>query len=167
MVIKPEKYDWSSYRNFTGFAETPDWLKTGFILGCINARNDASKYRQFVENAINKENESPLNGVVASTILGSAEFIKDISGKHLGEKTTDRNVPAVRKLNRPTLDYIINAIGQEPGMTESFSRNVSIYFCHRFSGERLREIGERVGLSDAAVSQASRRVRVMMKMTPS
>ncbi|HIJ87321.1 MAG TPA: hypothetical protein HPP97_06485 [Desulfuromonadales bacterium] len=161
MVIMPEKYEWSSYRNFTGFSETPEWLKTGFILDCINAKNDISKYREFVENAINQENESPLNGVIASTILGSAEFIKDISSKHLREKTVDRNVPAVRKLSRPAPDEIISAIGQEPGMTESFSRNVSIYFCHRFSGARLREIGERFGLSDAAVSQASRRMRVI------
>ena len=71
------------------------------------------------------------------------------------------NVPAVRKLSRPAPDEIISAIGQEPGMTESFSRNVCIYFCHRFSGARLREIGERFGLSDAAVSQASRRMRVI------
>ena len=160
MVIKPEEYQWSSYRSFIGLAETPEWLKTGFILGCIGARDDTNKYRQFVEDAMNQENESPLNGVVASTILGSAEFVKGISSKHLGEKTTDRNVPAVRKLSRPTLDEIIGAIEQEPEMTESYSRNVSIYFCHRYSGARLREIGERFCLSDAAVSQASRRLRV-------
>jgi chromosomal replication initiation ATPase DnaA len=46
-------------------------------------------------------------------------------------------------------------------MAESFSRNVSIYFCHRYSGARLREIGDRFGMSDAAVSQASRRLRVV------
>ena len=45
-------------------------------------------------------------------------------------------------------------------MKESFTRNVSVYFCHRYSGARLREIGEHFGLSEAAVSQASRRLRV-------
>jgi chromosomal replication initiation ATPase DnaA len=40
------------------------------------------------------------------------------------------------------------------------SRKATIYFCHRYSGARLREIGERFGLSDAAVAQASSRLRV-------
>jgi len=46
------------------------------------------------------------------------------------------------------------------GEDAALSRKATIYFCHRYSGARLREIGERFGLSDAAVAQASRRLRV-------
>ena len=42
---------------------------------------------------------------------------------------------------------------------ENLAKKASLYFCH-YSGARLREIGERFGLSDAAVTQASRRMRV-------
>ncbi len=160
IVIKPEDYEWSSYRNFIGLVKAPEWLRTGLILGCFSGKDANNKYRQFVNDAMNHENENPLKGVVASTILGSTDFVKEISSRHLGEKKADRNVPAVRKLSRPTLDEIIGAIEKEPGMKEIYSRNMSIYFCHRYSGARLREIGECFGLSDAAVSQASRRLRV-------
>ena len=160
IVTKPEEYEWSSYRNYIDFVKTPEWLKTGFILGCFSSKDVSKKYRQFVHDALNNETEDPLNNVVAATILGSAEFVKGIASRHVGNKHADRNVPAVRKLNRPTLDEIISAIEKEPGMKESFSRNVSIYFCHRYSGARLREIGDRFGLSDAAAAQASRRLRV-------
>ena len=37
---------------------------------------------------------------------------------------------------------------------------VEYNFCHRYSGARLLEIGERFGMSDAAVAQASRRMRI-------
>jgi hypothetical protein len=160
IIAKPEDYEWSSYRNYIGLDKTPEWLKTGFILHCFSGTDASNKYRRFVNDAMNHNNESPLKGVVASTILGDSEFVKRIASKHLGEKQADRNVPAVRKLNRPTLDVIIAAIEMEPGMKEGMSRNMSIYLCHRHSGARLREIGDRFGLSDAAVSQASRRLRV-------
>ena len=69
-------------------------------------------------------------------------------------------MPAVRKLPRPKLDEVIKMIGRAVGKKESLSRNISIYFCHRYSGARLQEIGERFGLSAAAAAQASRRLRV-------
>ena len=39
----------------------------------------------------------------------------------------------------------------------SILRNISIYCCQKYSGAKLKEIGERFGISDAAV-QASRRL---------
>ncbi len=46
------------------------------------------------------------------------------------------------------------------GENESQSRNISIYFCHRYSGARLQEIGERFELSSEAIAQASHRLRL-------
>lgn len=160
VVARPEDYEWSSYRQYVGLAKTLTWLKASFILGCFSGEDAAGAYRKFVNDALNEEGESPLKQVVASTVLGSPEFIREISRQHLAEKQPDRNVPAVKKLSRPTLEEMISAIDREMGAHESPTRNVSIYFCHRYSGARLREIGERFGLSGAAVSQASRRVRV-------
>ena len=125
-------------------------------VGCVSG----GAYRKFVNDVLNEEGESPLKQVVASTVLGSPDFVREISRQHLAEKQPDRNVPAVKRLSRPTLEEMIAAIDREMGAQEGLTRNVSIYFCHRYSGARLREIGERFGLSDAAVSQASRRVRV-------
>jgi len=40
----------------------------------------------------------------------------------------------------------------------SILRNISIYCCQKYSGAKLKEIGERFGISDAALSQTSRRL---------
>jgi len=34
-----------------------------------------------------------------------------------------------------------------------------MFLCHRYSGKKLSEIGARFGVSESAVSQASRRMR--------
>lgn len=68
-------------------------------------------------------------------------------------------MPAVRVLNRPTIDEIIKTVERVIN-EENMAKKVGIYFCHRYSGARLREIGARFGLSDAAVAQASRRIMV-------
>ena len=163
MVNKPEEHEWSSYRQYVGLAEPPAWLTTSFMLGYFSG-NDAKKaYREFVSLALEQEIENPLQKVVASTLLGGSDFVREISRQHLAEKQPDRNVPAVKRLSRPTLEKIISVIDNEMGTQENLSRNVSIYFCHRYSGARLREIGDHFGLSDAAVSQASRRMRIMLE----
>jgi hypothetical protein len=158
-VAKPEEYEWSSYRQLIEKAETPSWLTTSFILGFFSGKNPGDKYREFVNDAINRDDESPLKKVIGSTILGNPDFVREMSQQHLGDKQTDRNIPAVRVLNRPGIDEIIKAVARDV-KEEALAKKVSIYFCHRYSGARLREIGERFGMSDAAIAQASRRMKV-------
>lgn len=158
-VAKPEEYEWSSYRYYIGLAKAPSWLKTDFILGLISGKDVEKKYREFVDDATKEENGSPLKEAIASTILGSPEFVREKSHEHLGEKHSDRDMPAVRRLARPTIDEIISTVTKQIE-DESLTRKVSIYFCHRYSGARLREIGERFRMSDAAITQASRRMKI-------
>ena len=40
---------------------------------------------------------------------------------------------------------------------EKLSTAATIYFCHRYSGASLKEIGKIFGIGESAVSQASRR----------
>jgi len=117
-------------------------------------------YREFVNELREQGSESPLKGAVAATILGSPGFVKKITKAQLGETQTDRNVPAIRKLARTTLDEIVTTVGKLIAEDKTLAKKVSIYFCHRYSGARLREVGERFGMSDAAITQASKRVRV-------
>lgn len=159
MVNKPEEYEWSSYRQLVGLTGKSEWLTTKFLLGYFSGNKARDSYREFVNEAINQEIESPMKKVVASTIIGSPAFVQKISQQHLGEMTADRDMPAVRVLNRPKLEDIIKTVNMEI-KDEKLAKKTSLYFCHRYSGARLREIGERFGLSDAAVTQASRRMRV-------
>jgi REP element-mobilizing transposase RayT len=159
ITANPEEYIWSSYRQMIGMVETPNWLTTSFVLGYFKGAGAKDKYRKFVNDAITQKNNSPLQNVIASTILGNTDFVREKSQQHLGEKKADRNMPAVRVLNRPTIDEIIRVV-ESVVNDESMTKKVGIYFCHRYSGARLREIGERFALSDAAITQASRRIKV-------
>ncbi|HEX2768042.1 MAG TPA: transposase, partial [Geobacteraceae bacterium] len=159
---KPEEYRWSTYRVYIGENNKATyWLKTEFILGFFGGKAPVSqeKYRELVENILDSEYDSPLKATVASTVLGSEEFVREISERYLGEKRADRNVPAVKELAiRPAMDEIIKKIKAKLIGSDELIRNVSIYSCQKYSGAKQKEIGERFGISDAAVSQASRRL---------
>ncbi len=104
IVETPEGYHWSSYRCYIGQSKAPGRLKTELILGYFGGMRAAAKnlYREFVEEKLEGEYDSPLQATVASTLLGSAEFVREISARHLGENRDERNIAAVRKLvHRP------------------------------------------------------------------
>jgi DNA-directed RNA polymerase specialized sigma subunit len=131
-----------------------------FILGLFGGSNAAGqkKYRIFVEEVIGKEVESPLNAAVAATILGSDDFVAEIQERHVTPKPIDRNLPALRQLvNRPDISRIIEAAKEAFDGNERLAGKAAIHLCHKFSGAKLREIGERFGVKDSAVSQASKR----------
>lgn len=160
MTSKPEDYPWSSYRGYIGLNKAPDWLKADFILGYFggNSPEARNRYRKFTEDLLDSAYDSPLKEVIASTILGRPEFVHEVSERNLGGTGDARNVPAVKELAlRPSVDEIIDRIKEEP-VDEKLLRNLSIYCCQKFSGAKLKEIGEQFGISDAAVSQASRRL---------
>ena len=165
-IEKPEDYEWSSYRFYIGLAKAPSWLKTGFVLDVFGGKDAEIKYREFVNEGMKRESRSPLMGAIASTILGSPEFVREKSQQHLKEKEADRNMPAVRILTRPSMDEILNTVEKLIGKDDPLSRKVCIYFCHRYSGARLKEIGERFGMSDAAITQASRRMKIASESDP-
>ena len=172
MVERPEDYPWSSYKSYIGKSRVPEWQKTEFILGYfgstpsfgLNTSGDAKiNYMNFVEALLGKKYPSPLEATTASTILGSEKFVQKVSRQYLGERRVDRNVPAVRKLTPGvSVDEIIDIVKNELGDNENLTRKVSIFFCRKHSGARLREIGERFGISEAAVSQASRRLELQV-----
>ena len=168
MVARPEEYQWSSFRSYTGQSKAHDWLKTDFILGYFggNTQKAKGKYREFTEDLLGSEYDSPLKGVVASTILGSPEFVNEVSEQKLGGNRDERNVPAVKELTlRPSMDEIIAKIKTQPGC-EKFLRNIGIYCCQKYSGARLKEIGEYFGISDAAVSQTIHRLALRAQKDP-
>ena len=159
MVSRPEDYQWSSYNDYVGQRKAPGWLKTDFVLAYFGKEiTDAQKkYRKFVEDLIDEKYDSPLLESVAGTILGSNEFVSEITERHIDGKQFDRDLPAIKQLsNRPTVNKIIQTANSGLG-EERLSTKASIYLCHRYSGVKLKEIGERFGIGESAVSQTSRR----------
>ena len=160
-VNRPQDYPWSSYRNYCGEKKAPEWLTMYFILGIFGKKLPSAQksYREFVEGMIGQEEQSPLKEVVFSTILGSTGFVKAVIDNHLSEKKADREVPALRKLKQQvSIEEIEKATEAEFKKEEKTRKKVSIYLSHRFSGRKLKEIGEYFGLSESGVTQASQRL---------
>lgn len=159
IVARPEAYAWSSYRNYIGLAESPPWLKTYFILNCFrtDAENAGKRYRAFVEELLGQDYESPLKDAYGASILGSPEFREMITERHLNTQQSARDVPALNRLvSRPSLESIVNAVTEVLGDQPKVARQASLYLCHRYSGEKLRAIGNVFDVRESAVSEASR-----------
>lgn len=160
IVNEPGDYKWSSFQEYAGKRKIPDWLTTAFILGYFEKSEPAAqkRYSQFVEEMIGKEHESPLQQMVASTMLGTPEFIATIQEQHLDGKSPHRNLPALKQLQRkPTIDRILETTESVLNQDKKLAAKVAIHLCHRYSGAKLKEIGERFEVKESAVSQSSRR----------
>ena len=165
MVESPEKYRWSSYRDYIQGTE-PSWLTTAFILGYFGTKEGEarSSFSSYVHELIGREYSSPLLRTVASCILGTEGFVSEIREKRLDGKESDRDLPALRELVRMTVPEGIRKTVNSffPG-NGRLGRMAGIFLCHRFSGAKLKEIGAIYGLSESGVSQASRRFEKAME----
>lgn len=161
IVEKPEKYPWSSYRYYIGLEKAPDWLVTDFILSYFSKRvSDAQKrYREFVKDRIGQEYDTPLKETLASIILGSSGFIREIKERYIQKRKVSRDLPALRKFS-PSLsvEKIREEVGSVLGEDKALTEGVSVYFSHRYSGVTLKEIGTHFGIGESAVSQRNRRL---------
>lgn len=161
MVDTPADYRWSCYPAYIGLVEPAPWLKTDFILGLLSRGPHAaqSAYREFVEADCDAADESPLKNVVASTILGSEAFVQEVVERYAGGVSDKEPPAAIKKLaERPSIDKVLAAVETELAGQEKLARKVAIYLCHHLTGETLKQLGERFGLKESAVSQASRRL---------
>jgi len=169
MVEAPEDHPWTSYRSYVGGSE-PSWLSTGFILGYFGEKDARSRknYASYVRELAGREYASPLLGAAASTILGGEEFVRRIQEKQLKGKEPDRDLPALKELverrsPEEIRDMAVEAFAEIGGK----ARGAGVFLCHRYSGARLKEIGELFGLSQSGVTQASRRFEEAMKVDES
>jgi len=165
IVTKPEDYDWSSYRYYLGKDKAPKWLTKKFILKYFGGKTSRAQtaYQDFINAMSNKEYESPLQKTVASTILGNREFVEEIKGKYLEGKVPDRNLPALRQLKMTSVKDIEKEVEALFGKGTMRAKKASLYLCHTYSGRSLKEIGTHFHMGESAVSQASRRFRLMLE----
>lgn len=65
MVARPEEYCWSCYQSYIGLRPSPDWLRLEAILAYFGhgAANVKQRYRNFVEDLLGTEYESPLKRI--------------------------------------------------------------------------------------------------------
>ncbi len=53
---------------------------------------------------------------------------------------------------------IFDEVGSVFGNDSALDRNVMMYLCRRYTGARLKDIGQFFGIGESGASQASRRV---------
>ena len=161
LVEIPEKYDWSSYKFYIGKQKPPKWLYRDFILSYFGTdiSNAQKGYQHFVNALTNAQHENPLEQVVSSTLLGSAEFIALVKDTHLAEIRPDNNVPALKELaERASMGDILNAVESVAGEEQSLARDIKLYLCRRYTAEKLKDIGKHFGIGESGVSKAYRRI---------
>ena len=159
IVDRPEEYQWSSYRSYIGETPVPAWLETRQLHGCFAQELSVAqrKYREFVEDLLGQAYESPLDKVVGSSILGSEDFVERIKAKYLDREGRKDSVPALRQLSvQPSLETVLSAVESIFGNSKH-GRQATIYFCHRYSGAKLRDIGSLLGVRGPAIAEGSRR----------
>ncbi len=62
------------------------------------------------------------------------------------------------------LEEIIKQAAKVLSGDRALLRRVQIYLCHKFSGQKLKDIGFHFGIGVSGVSQASRRVALQIKV---
>lgn len=161
METDPEAYKWSSCRYYTRKRKAPGWLQRDFILGYFGKRQAVAmkKYRVFLEAVMDKDPSNPLAERLHAVILGSQDFIADIKTAYLNDRKPDRDLPDLNEAPGKTeIAEIEKAVDRVLKNDSKFARQVKLYFCHRYTGLKLREIGKWFGISESGVTQASRRV---------
>jgi REP element-mobilizing transposase RayT/predicted nucleotidyltransferase len=161
MVETLEDYRWSSYPVYIGLVEPTPWLRTDFILSLLSRDPHAAQraYRDFVEEGRTTVDESPLNKVVVSTILGGGTFVQEALARYKEEVPSGQRPAAIKKLTaRPSIDKVLATVDAELGGQDKLARKIAIYLCRQLTGATLKQIGKRFGLKESAVSQACRRL---------
>lgn len=169
MAENPKEYPWSSFQSYIGQSKGPDWLKTDFILGYFGkSKLDAGKkYGVFVEELIGKEYDSPLQGAIATAVLGSPGFVESVMETRVGKRELSRDLPALRQLTiRPTLEAIITAVHTVFHSDKKMARQAGMYLCHRYSGELLREVSKLFKVSESAITEAARTFPLKISSVP-
>jgi hypothetical protein len=86
--------------------------------------------------------------------------LAEIKDRFIRGKQPERDLPIVREMiDRPGIETIEQVVDSRLQNDVNLSRQVKMFLCHRYSGKKLNEIGARFGVTESAVTQASRRMR--------
>ena len=160
-VETPEEYDWSSYQFYIGRQKPPEWLYRDFILDYFGEKVSTAQkqYQQFVNMLGDQEYESPLIEVASSTILGAPDFIAFIKERYLAGRKPDKDLPALKELSKKaSMPDIFDEVESVFEKDQGLARNIKLYLCQRYTGEKLKDIGKHFGIGESGVSQACRRI---------
>ena len=163
LVIRPEKYMWSSYRVYLGkdvdHLVSTSWAKERF------GRRWRSSYRDFVEQGM--AGKDPFDNLKVGFILGSDIFVDKIKSMLKG-KQADKEIPVAKeliglKLNRvieETCRYFrVDRTEIVKRRRDFLPRKVALYLVRKLTQASINEIAAVFNIRYPAVSKAVSRVR--------
>jgi REP element-mobilizing transposase RayT len=175
MVEHCRDYPWSSYRALSGYAASPEWLETDWLLSLFGEDRGTAKkrYRNFVELVENGKIENPSDDVVGGVVLGRDDFVNWVKKTFLSKDSNSKEIPQLKILKpRPTPDDLIQAVSNEfgcgmesilqKGKKGNLARDVAIYLCRELTGETSVSLGRRFDISGAGI--AARHDRIAKKL---
>lgn len=123
------------------------------------------RYQRFLGSVSGAELISPRKERLHSVILGSQEFIDNIKKQYLSHIEPDRELPELNdQPNKIGIEDIENAVNKVFGTDKRLARQVKLYLSHRYTGLKLKEIGQWYRIGQSGVTQASRRVQNRIDM---
>ena len=159
------KYEWSSFLDYTGGRKSIERLDVGFILREFDTDADKAteKYERFVLTNIDMDN--PMGDSFKGIAIGGKSYIDKIKEKIklMGKK---REIGETRFAVTNTTEEIINVVQNTFSISreEIFYkqrgnkyRQLAIYLIKKYTCLKLKEIGELFEMDYAAISQTSRR----------
>jgi len=162
IVEFPDEYGWSSYREYIGLRKPPPWLKIDFVLGLFS--QDRIKARQnyvsFVLNTTSHDLESLRQEIKRSAILGSPEFVDEITTFISPDRREDPELPVLGSLRgRPSLNRIQLESDRVLGRANKYARDSVIFISRHKVGYTLRAVADYFDLSQSGVVKISRRMK--------
>lgn len=172
IVERPEQFRWSSYTAYIGKEKEDKWVEYSWILSNFGKNRDAAKrkYREYVEESLNKDLENPSKDLHGQIILGSDEFIEKIRELFRGTTISKEIVECKRLLKRPTPEDIIKKVTEafgidvdlinEKNIRGNSARKAAIYLAQRYCDLKNEEIGKIFGgIHYSTVSKVSARFK--------
>jgi REP element-mobilizing transposase RayT len=150
MVSEPELYPWSSLRHYLSL-EAPAFLKRDAILKDFDP---PERYLEFVRAGMAGPLRDPFQEAVGGALLGGSSFVEEM--RRRSRSMAGAGIARHRELWRVPLERLeARLAGQD--------RDVMAYCWWRWGRLTQREIGQRLSLTDSAISHALGRIREKLR----
>ncbi len=159
VVKTPEEFVWSSYQAYIGKSETPDFLKTNWLLGQFNksAKKARKAFKQFTLQDMDQD-WSPEKEVYKGFILGDSDFISQIQDTYLVGKS-DPEIPKLKVAQKQLLPEELWKLISSFKIDEKTANKLFIFALKKYSSLTLNEIGVVAGgLTYMAISKIAQRM---------
>ncbi len=175
MIQKPTDYQYGSYSAYVK-NKKESVLTKNLVLGLVSRRNGNARneYRIFVESAIGREDENPLENVYGGTILGGSKFIKEVlkrikenyyAKEDVSNKKALMAISGIEEVAKLVSDYYGLTVDELANSNSSEQRKIAIYLMKERTGSTNSEIGSFFeGLSSSAVRKVYQRFKNDMKV---